>query len=100
MPCDLEGTYCPNRGFPITEPGPGEWHCPHAPKEALTLKNILKVSVVLIVLNLSASWLLLVEMNKDANPEASLEDFIRSYPGSSRPSFSFLFFLCHARDRA
>lgn len=39
--------------------------------------------------NPSASWLLLVEMNTDDNPEASLEDSIWSYPGFSRP---YLFF--------
>lgn len=46
----------------------------------------------------SASWLVLVEMNMDDNPEASLEDSIWSYPGFSRLYLFFSFLLCHAWD--
>lgn len=65
------------------------------------MKNILSLTLGSFQLfNLSASWLLLVEMNMDDNPEAILEDSIWSYLGFSRLYLFFSFFLCHAWDGA
>lgn len=65
------------------------------------MKNILSLTLGSFQLfNPSASWLLLVEINTDENPEASLEDSIGSYPGFSRPFLFFSFFLCHVWDGA
>lgn len=65
------------------------------------MKNVLSLTLGFFqFFNPSASWLLLVEMNTDDNPEVSLEDSIWSYPGFSRPYLFFSSFLCHAWDGA
>lgn len=70
------------------------------------MKNILSLTLGFFQLfNPSASWLLLVEMNTDDNPEVSLEDSIWSYPGFSRPylffsSFFFFFAMPGMEPRA
>lgn len=62
--------------------------------ESLTVKYPQFDSGILLVVNLSASWLFLVETSKDVNPQASLEDSSQSYSQFSETffPFSFLFF--------